>query len=329
MNIKTEDVITCKVCGHIDPLTKKFKCSQCGAKNWGHQLPTKSDNGCLWQILTFIIILAGYLIYDNVKKYGNNHWSQAEIENSFSKNVVLVYHEFVYELKFDDPEEGSLYFIRKDDGGFTQWQKGMHPNAVSGCGFITNADGTCITTHNLTQPWLSDWDMIQLKKEVQIFRGPPFNIRSGGQYQLFTIKFGYYNQGTKINDPVAFNPCRVTGSWDKEIEVMSVQQLNNAASVKTAFQHTYTLPDLKKDDELYLIGYPIQISKSENLHPLITTNKIDSAGPKELHFAVTSLFTLEGAPVFSKQGNLVGLTTIDEKGQVKAMRTNFERVKSD
>jgi len=324
-----ENVITCKVCGQVDTLTKKLKCSKCGAKNWGLELPPKSKNGCLWEIIFGVLFLAGYIIYDNVKKYNNEHWSQSEIETRFSKNVVLVHHEFVFELEFDDLNEGSLFFIRTEDGGFTQWQKGMQPNEITGCGLLVNNDGTCVTTRNLSHPWLTDWDMINLKRELQIFRNPPFNIRSGGHYKLFTVKLGYYNYGSKINDPASFNSCKVTGSWGKEIEILSVQNSNNTVPVKTAFQHTYTVPDLKKDDELYIIGYPLQISKSENLYPLVTKNKIDSMRYDEFIFPVTSLFTLEGAPVFNKQGKVIGLTTVDEKEQIKAIRTCYERVKND
>lgn len=329
MTANSEDTITCKVCSQVDPLTKKLKCSKCGAKNWGHQLPKKSKYGCLWEILLGVLLLAGYVAYDEIKKHNNSHWSQDEIEKSFSKNVVLVYHQFVYELKFDNPDDGSLFFIKTAEGGFTQWQKGMEPNEITGCGLIVKNDGTCVTTSNLTHPWLTDWDMINLKREVQIFRNPPFNIRSGGHYKLFTVKLGYYDHGSKINDPASFNPCRVTGGYEKEIDIMTVQNTNKKIEGITEFHNRDTRPDLEKGEEIFFIGYPLQISKTENLNTLITKNKIDSMRHSEFYFPVTSLFTLEGAPVFSKQGDVIGLTTVDEKGQIKAIRSTFVRVKNE
>ena len=328
MTANSEDTINCKVCGQVDPLTKKLKCSACGAKNWGHPLAAKNKGGCLWEILLAVLFFGGFIIYDNVKKYRNNHWSQAEIENSFSKNVVLVYHEFAIELEFDDPGEEPLYFIQTANGGFIQWQKGMPPNSVTGCGFLVKPDGACITTRNLIHPWISDWDMLKLKREVQIFRNPPFNIRSGGHYSLFTVKLGYYISGTAITNPASFISCKSSGSWEKGIEEMLVKEPSVSPAGIRQFDYHSGLSDLKKDDAVFFIGYPMQISSTENLNTLITQNKIDSVKSDEFYFPVTSIFTLEGAPVFNEQGTVVGLTTIDEKGKIKAIRTNFKRVKN-
>ncbi|MEP7237931.1 MAG: hypothetical protein ABI685_08705 [Ferruginibacter sp.] len=327
MATSPEELITCKICGYTDSITKKLKCSACGAKDWGHQLTSKSKKGCLWEIIFVTLFFGGYIIYDNVKKYRNNHWSQAEIENSFSKNVVLVYHEFAFELEFDDPNEEPLYFIQTANGGFTQWQKGMPPNSVTGCGFMVKPDGACITTRNLTHPWLSDWDMLKLKREVQIFRNPPFNIRSGGHYSLFTVKLGYYISGTAITNPASFISCKSSGSWEKGIEEMQVKNPSVLPAGIRQFDYHTGLFDLKKDDAVFFIGYPIQISKSENLNTMIIQNKIDSVKSDDFYFPVTSIFTLEGAPAFNEQGTVVGLATVDEKGKLKAIRTDFERVK--
>lgn len=326
----SEDMINCNVCGQEEPLTKRLKCSKCGAKNWGQQLHKKPKYGCLWEILVGILLLGGYVAYDEIKEYNNSHWTQDDIEKSFSKNVVLVYHQFVYELKFDDPAEGSLFFVKTGDGGFTQWQKGMQPNEVTGCGFITKQDGTCVTTVNLSRPTPSELDWLKIKREVQIFRGPPFNIRSGGQYKIFTVKLGYYDHGSKINDPASFNSCLVTGGYEKETDIITPQNGNKKIEGITEFNNQGTRPNLEKGEEIFFIGYPLQIGKTENLNTLVTKNKIDSMRPYEFYFPVTSLFTLEGAPVFNKKGNVMGLTTVDEKEQkIKAIRLTFARVKTE
>ena len=61
----------------------------------------------------------------------------------------------------------------------------------------------------------------------------------------------------------------------------------------------------------------------------MTKNKVDSVSHTEFYFPFTSLFTMEGAPVFNSQGNVIGLTTIDENGKIKAIRSTFVRVKKE
>lgn len=331
MTSQSQDFITCKLCGNIDPLSKKFKCSKCGAKDWGHELPPKNKRGCLGEILIGITLIAGVLIYNKIKDYRNTHWSQSRIESKFSKNVVLVYHEFAYELKFDNPEEGSLYFIRTVDGGFTQWQSGMQANSVTGCGFVTEADGFCITAKNLTYPWPDDLDMIRLKREVQIFRNPPFNIKSVGHYKLFTIKLGYYPNGTKINDTHSFVPCKVFGLSEKELGGLT--PLSSISSFKGITEFNKKIEnhsDLNKGDKIYSLGFPLQINPSENLSTIITQSKIDSLHKfneqhDELYYPVTSLYTLEGAPVFDSKGRVIGFNTFDEKGNIKLIWNAYIR----
>lgn len=321
---KQEDFITCTQCGHTDPLTKKFKCSNCGAKNWGHQLPSTSKSGCLWEIVMGVIFLAGILIYNNVKEYRNSHWSQSRIEKKFSKNMVLVYHEFVYELKFDDPNDGSIYFVRTADGGFTEWKKGMQANILTGCGFVTESDGFCITTENLTQPWPDEWGMISLRKEAQIFKSPLFKIKSGGRYKLFTIKLGYYPNGTKVNDPNSFVPCKVFGLSEKGLDALS--PLNSIGLFKriTEFNPRYNYQSISKGDKIYIMGYPLEINPTEKLSTVITQSKIDlltyfATGGGDYYYPINSLYTLEGAPIFDRRGAVVGFNTINEKGNVKAI----------
>lgn len=324
----TQDQITCKACGHTDPLTKKLKCSKCGAKDWGHQLP-KSNKGCLWEILGAIVVMGALIAYVSIKDYNDTHWDEADIEKHFSNNIVLVYHEFVYELQFDNKEDGSLYFIRTEEGGFTQWQKGMRPNAVTGCGFVTKTDGTCITTRKLTYPWLNDQDMAALKREVWIFRQAPFNIKAGGQWKLFTIKRGYYLPGSKMSDPASFVACKVTGSWDEGVEQISPVDSTANIPVKTEFYRTRHLTGLQKEEIIFFAGFPIQFSREEKLSPLITKSKIDSVPYPRFAFKVPSLFTMEGAAVFTGKGNVVGLLSVDEQGKIEALNTNFERIKKE
>jgi len=323
---KQTEFITCKQCGNVDPLLNKLNCSKCGAKNWGYKLSQKSKKGCFLEILGLIIILTVSLLYTGIKKYRENHWSQSRIESEFSKNVVVVYHEFVYELEFDDPAEDPLYFVKTPDGGIMQWKKGMQANSVTGCGLLIERDGTCATTKNLAAPWLTDQEMLRLRHEVKIFR-ELFNTRSRGHFKLFTIKLGYYPNESKFNSLGSFIPCKRTGSYDTGIDAITPSSHNTV----NEFIHVNNR-ELNKGDDIYIMGYPLQVNSSEKMSTLTTKSKVDSlrsfnARLTEFYYTVTSLYTLEGAPVFDTKANVVGFCTIDENGNIKATRTTFTRKK--
>lgn len=328
---KQEDFITCKQCGNTDPLTKEFKCSKCGAKNWGHQLPPKAKSGCLFEIITMVIFLSSVFIYYKVKEYRGSHWSQSRIESEFSKNMVLVFHEFAIEVEFDDPQEQPLYFVGTENGGFTQWQKGMQANSITGCGFITEANGSCITTQKIAQPRPTEWEFMELNREMQIFRNPPFNIKSKAHYKIFTIKLGYYPVGAKINDLGSFVSCKASSSWGKDIVSLSAQGLQGSFDKVTKFHYTH-LTKIENGDKIFIIGFPFQHNPSEKLGIMTTQSTIDSTkqfdyDTSEFYYGVPSLYILEGSPVFNLKGDIIGLNTIDEKGNIKAIGTNWERKK--
>ena len=321
------EYITCRQCGKTEPLTKKFRCNSCGTKNWGYKL--KKGKSVWWDILAIMVLLIGIGAYLKIKEYRNAHWSKSEIETSFSPNVALIYHEFAFEVEFDDPAEEPIYFIKNDDGSFSQWQKGMHANSITGCGLIFDKNGECVTTSSVAHPWLSDWDMINLKRELNIFRQAPFNVRSGGHIKLFTIKLGYYQFGAKYETPASFVDCSASGDWEEGISSLKAKSHFESSKKMATFYHAQSAPYMLIEDKIYIAGYPLEMKPGENLSPLVTESKIDSIKGDGFYCRLNTLYTLEGAPVFNEKGELIGLSSLDDKGNMKIILTRFEMEKSD
>jgi len=319
------EYITCRQCGKTEPLTKKFKCSSCGTKNWGYKM--KKSKGFLWEIIGMILLIAGIGVYLRVKEYNNAHWTRSEVESSFSQNLALIYHEFVFEVDFDGDDEPA-YFVRNADGGFTQWQKGMQPNSVMACGLIYSKEGECVTTRKVAYPWLSDWDDINLKREIHIFREAT-GIRSGGHIKLFTVKLGYYPLGSKYEDPNAFVECRASGDWESGVSSLVVKGHYEAPEKMKTFYHPSYTPLIKNGDKIFIAGYPLRILPGDNLNSLVTESKVDSMKNGFFYSHLNALYTLEGAPVFNEKGNVIGFCSIDDNGNIKSAIARFDRPKTN
>ena len=317
-----DDMITCKVCGHTEMLTKKFKCSHCGAVNWGIVVP-KKKNGCITEIIIGIVFIAGILGYNKYKEYHETHWSQARIEKTYANNLVPVYHEYVYELFFDDPNEEPIYFVRKEDGEFEQWKKGMQPNSVSGCGLLTGAEGTCITTRNITRPHIGSWDLIGLRRQVLIMR-EMFNIRSGGHYSIFTVKLGYYQPGQKMNESSAFCSCKEGDGWAEGIYQLTPINNPGQQTAITPLSVTAAPNNLLPGNVIYVMSFDMPLNTTLSPAPLIGLSAITAAlrsdvGDYIFTYTVSTPIPLEGSPVISEAGKVIGFTSFDSTGKMRGV----------
>ena len=171
--------------------------------------------------------------------------------------------------------------------------------------------------------------MISLKRELNIFRQAPINVKSGGHIKLFTVKLGYYPNAAKYDDPASFVVCDASGDWEKGISSLKVKGHFDAPEKLSSFYHPSYLPVREIGDKIFVAGYPLQIKPGDNLSPMITESKIDSLSNDAFYSHLNALYTLEGAPVFNEKGNVIGFSTIDAKGNVKSIAARFDRPKSN
>ena len=244
----------------------------------------------------------------------------------------MVHHEYVYELEFDDPNEEPLYFVKKETGEFEQWQKGLQPNTVSGCGLLENSQGKCLTSKKICRPHIDDWDVIGLKRQVQVFRGPPFNIRSGGHYKIFTITLGYYLPGRKMNEPGSFISSNVSGSYSEGVDELSPKSALDTLGGITELYTTPDYSDMKHGDPVFVISYALPLSNIDPLHPLMAAGSIDavrqpSLGTYEFSYQIPVMVPIEGSPVFSESGKVLGFTSMDSSGVNRAVSFGLNPVK--
>lgn len=279
------------------------------------------------------ILLYGILFYlGGVLIFQINSWKKkwdlAKVEKKYSGNIVLIRHDFAYKVDFEDPAEETVYFVHNANGGFDQWKKGMKPDMISGCGLLINVDGECVTTTNIASPIQHEWELNNLKKEVGLFRRS-FNINSAASISVFTIELGYYTNGNILNNRAGFIKCNYDGSYDSErLGVLTPLIETKANSDIATFDYeSLNRYYLKKDEKVFMLGYPLQIDSTEKLQTISSQMTVDSlySGTKTLEYLISTVYNFEGSPVFNKEGNVVAFNTIDEQGKIKGLWTNFHR----
>lgn len=278
-----------------------------------------------------IVLVTGYLIYHSIKTHRDNNWTQARIEKKFSKNLVLVKHEYAIKLVFHEPKEEPMYFVKTKDGRFEKWEKGMPANFVTGAGFITSKSGDCITSRNIAYPMPENesWELSVLRKAAGVHK-EFLDIRSGGYYEIFTISIGYYPAGSSIDDPNAFIYCTDKGIYDGGIHLLGAKVPPVNAKKFTGFSGVRFKSPLKVEEKLFVLGLPVDMNKT--VTAVSSKASLDSSVRNselynewhELYLSLPTHFMVEGAPVFNQKGNIVGVMTIGPRGY-KAYFTRFER----
>lgn len=280
-----------------------------------------------------IILFTGYLIYHSIKTHRDNNWTQARIEKKFSKNLVLVKHEYAIKLVFHDPKEEPMFFVKKEDGSFDKWEKGVKANFVMGAGFITSKNGDCITSANIANPLPEDgsWDNIALSKAAHFFM-KLFKVRSEGYYEIFTISIGYYPANSSIDDSKTFVGCKSNGYYDGGIYELVVNNPDKAGKSYTGFSRARYKGTLPKDEKLFVLGLPADMNPDKKITAVSGVVTVDSSVSNseqsnqwyELYLRLPSYFMLEGSPVFNRKGNIIGVMTAGTHGY-KAFFTLLER----
>ncbi|MDB5231789.1 MAG: hypothetical protein JWN76_2594 [Chitinophagaceae bacterium] len=324
--------ITCKACGNTEPLSNKLKCSKCGAKNWGNKLSNRKGSGILGLIIVIIVILSINKISGYVTNYRDTHWSESKIEKLYTNNLGLVYHSFVFKLTFEDVSEEPVYFIKNSNGSFSQWKKDMEPNYATGSGLLLNSKGRCVTSGYMGIPWEKDLVNPELNREIATYRRA-FNINGKATLSGFTIKLGFYLNGTGKDDHNSFTSCNYMGGYEEgKLAVIDPQQtsrtFDNVSFLSLNKEHTIN----KAGEKLFMLAFPQTDKEIANgvkmnavLIPgelLASDNDTDKKG--YINYSFAAVFANEGSPVFNTSGEVIAFNTM-EQNIWQGLRTHIRK----
>jgi hypothetical protein len=322
------DVITCKVCGHTDPLTKKLKCSKCGAKNWGNKL--SGGSSLLSSFIIVVVIAIIFFVIDYVKKYKAENWSGSRIQETYINNIGLAYQSYVFMVTYKDEKEGKVFFVKNNDGTFSQWKENdTEPNYVFATCLLLNSTGQCVTSKNIGRPWENDLDNPALKREINNFN-MAFNIHSASTISGFTIKLGFYRNGTE-NNSNSFVLCDYTGSYeDGKLAVLQPRQKTKTFDNVSSLLMSEYRTENKAGEKLFMFAFPQNdkdIINGEKLNAVLLPGELLASDHQTdtegyINYIFSTTYTNEGSPVINTRGEVIAFNTM-EKQTWLGVRTHF------
>lgn len=278
-------------------------------------------------IFTFIgpagFLLLLYLGYFFIKDYFTNNWSQQKIKDTYYPSMVMVLHSYVFKLEIDDGGE-TVYFIKKSDGSFQQWQKNDAPIITWGCGLIRGADMSCVTTDNMSSPWEQDLGNKAenkprnpgLEQEITIYRRVTKRYASAS-VSGFTVQLGYYAQTKKEEQPQWYS-CNYEGSYENyKLAILKTTVAGNNRPGLRSFQKINVRPSLKPGSPVFMLDFsnlPANHEAPYRQEPVLIKGVLMASEAHDLyngyfHYNIPVAYFHEGALLVNSKGELIGFQT--------------------
>lgn len=272
------------------------------------------NRSSLW--LTLSIIICGILFF--VLKPVVKEWlriSPRAIEKKYADNICLLTHDYAYSVSFtaDDGSVSTIYLVKKENNQFDVWEADSAVNTANriyASAFITDSNGTAITSKYATRPWQNEYDEKALKelfsKELNI---SPANIIVDGLSIRLTIQ---PSKKTMDNSSAEIICEPVKWTFDEQTEtrfIMPKDRLTLLPFRNLEPGVTYT-NNLEKGKPLYSLGFEQQnFSLGYPLKVSVKKLKTEIRRDNEIIFFENAAWLPEGAPVFDADENLVGVYT--------------------
>ena len=272
------------------------------------------NRSSLW--LTLSIIICGILFF--VLKPVVKEWlriSPRAIEKKYADNICLLTHDYAYSVSFtaDDGSVSTIYLVKKENNQFDVWEADSAVNTANriyASAFITDSNGTAITSKYATRPWQNEYDEKALKelfsKELNI---SPANIIVDG----LSIRLSIQPSKKTMDNSSAEIICEpVKWAFDEQTETRFI--MPKARLTLLPFRNlepgvTYT-NNLEKGKPLYSLGFEQQnFSLGYPLKVSVKKLKTEIRRDNEIIFFENAEWLPEGAPVFDADENLVGVYT--------------------
>lgn len=272
------------------------------------------NKSSLWLTGTIIVCAILFFVLKPVVKEWLRITPKA-IEKKYAENICLLTHDYAYSVSFtaDDGSVSTIYLVKKENNQFDVWEVDTAVNTANriyASAFITDSNGTAITSKYATRPWQNEQDETALKelfsKELNISAA---NIHVDGLSIRLTIQPSKKTMGNSsaeiICEPVKWD-------FDDETEtrfIMPKEHLSQLPFRNLDPGVTYT-NNLEKGKPLYLLGFEQQnFSLGYPLQVSVKKLKTELRRDNEIIFSENVTWLPEGAPVFDADENLAGVYT--------------------
>jgi hypothetical protein len=272
------------------------------------------NRNSLWLTLSIIVGVILFFVLKPVVKEWLRITPRA-IEKKFADNICLLTHDYAYSVSFtaDDGSVSTIYLVKNENNQFDVWEFDSAVNTanrVYASAFITDSNGTAITSKYAVRPWQNEQDVTALKelfsKELNISAA---NIIVDGLSIRLTIQPSKKTMGNGSAEII----CEpVKWPFDEQTEtrfIMPKDRLTLLPFRNLEPGVTYT-NNLEKGKPLYLLGFEEQnFSLGYPLQVSVKKLKTELRKDYEIIFSENTAWLPEGAPVFDADENLVGVYT--------------------
>jgi hypothetical protein len=256
-------------------------------------------------VFTIISVLLVFIFWSQIRNSFSNPGKK--IENLYQSNLCLLSHDFVYTVSFNSNDKNvTVYLVKNETGQFDLWESNNNSvgstNSVTCTALIIDPSGTCITSKYAVQPWHNETDISALKRL--------FSEQLRLSYDDIIV------DGLSINMKVQLNPedtllsersfnCRKTLTND-----LSGYNIEILEPVKKPW--FLILPEVKYgmlNETIYLLDFSSNDLANGYFpgHNVSKLTSLQSIGPQGYYIESSDQFVNEGAPVFNKKAELVGI----------------------
>lgn len=272
------------------------------------------NKSSLWLTLTIIIGAILFFVLKPVVKEWLRITPKA-IEKKYADNICLLTHDYAYAVSFtaDDGSVSTIYLVKNENNQFDVWEADTAVNTANriyASAFITDSNGTAITSKYATRPWQNEQDKKALKElfstELNI---SPANIIVDGLSIRLTIQ---PSKKTMDNSSAEIICEPVEWAFDEQTEtrfirpkdrltLLPFRNLEPGVTYINNLEKGKALYSLGFEQQNFSLGYPLKVS--------VKKLKTELRKDNEIIFFKNAAWLPEGVPVFDADENLVGVYT--------------------
>lgn len=253
---------------------------------------------------TAIILLPQY-----IKDWMNN--PEKKLVKDYLSHLFILQHDFVYKVTFPvNGKNTSLYLIKNSEEQFDAWDPGETTNRVTAATFMKDSSGTCITSRYAAEPWMNETDINFLKKLISKEGGinPDDILVSGMTVKLIITQAEQLAIGNKTEIE-----CMPYESFANDDNICYIGRKNTSQPLPVKnieFGQLYT-NNLEAGKKVYALCFPnIDLNAGipfENIVTGLTLSASNNDYSSDIIFNSSASWIPEGAPVFDKDLNMVGV----------------------